>query len=111
MAKPNKKRGFRKLTIKDINFNWCFLGKIDIRPDENRNNQLIIDFGWYDIWLHVEDLKNPPSPYDPKVITPQFVKKCILFAIANGWDIEKKVDKFELLYRQGTFTLKVANEE
>lgn len=104
MSTPNKKRGFRKITINDIDFNWGFVGKIDIRPADNRNNQLIVDFGWYDVWLFVNDPDNVPPPYEPKVITPLFVQECVLFAFENGWNIEKKAGKFEIFYRNGVFS-------
>jgi len=106
MATPNKKRGFRKIRVNDIDFNWSFSGEINIRPANNRNNQLVVDFGWYDVWLFVNDPENVPPPYEPKVITPLFVRECILFAMDNKWDIEKRVDKFEVLYRKGTLSIK-----
>lgn len=103
MAKPNKKRGFRKITINGIEFTWRFSGKIDIRPETKVNNQLIVDFGWYDEWLFIHDAKNAPPSFEPKVVTPAFVKECILFAITNSWDIEKKVGKTEIFYRDKIF--------
>lgn len=106
MANPNKKRSFRKITVNNIDFNWSFLGMIDIRPEKNRNNQLLVDYGWYDVWLFVNDEANRPPPFEPQIITPSFVKECIVFAMNNEWNIEKRVEKFEVIYRDEIFRVK-----
>ena len=47
---------------------------------------LIVDFGWYDVWLYVNDkLENRPPDFEPHSVTPQFVRECIIFALQNNW--------------------------
>ena len=90
MAKPKKKQGFRKIVVMEITFNWKFSRGIDVRPDLNKNNQLFIDYGWYDEWLYVNGKENKPPDYEPQIVTPNFVRKSIEFAIKTGWKTESK---------------------
>ncbi len=106
MATPKKKQGFRKIVVKNISFNWKFSGGIDIRPDLNKNNQLFIDYGWYDDWLYVEDKKNKPPDYEPKIVTPSFIRTSIEFALKNGWNTENRTGKFEINYKEGKYYIK-----
>lgn len=106
MATPKKRQGFRKIIVKNITFNWKFSGGIDVRPNLNKNNQLFIDFGWYDDWLYVNDKENKPPDYEPQIVTPNFVRKSIEFALKNGWNIEKKTGKLEIIYNKGEYTIK-----
>ena len=107
MAKPKKKRGFRAIKVENIDFNWCFLGLIDVRPDKQKSNMLTINFGWYDDWLYVNDKENEPPEFEPVIVTPKFVSESIKFALDNGWDVEKANQNFKVTYRDKKF--KVAN--
>ena len=66
------------------------------------NSLLIVDFGWYDIWLYVNDSDNKPPDFEPKSITPKFVKGSIFFALNIGW----KGGKMELIFKNGIYTKK-----
>jgi len=105
MAKPNKKRGFRAITINDKLFNWCFQGIIDVRPDNQKNNQLLIDFGYYDVWDYVNDLENRPPPFEPNIVTPKFVSQSIEKALKLGWAPELKTGRTILEYKNKKYTL------
>ena len=105
MALPKKKRGFRIITLDGQNYNWCFSGKIDIRPFNQKNNKLIVDFGWFDGWLYMNDPHNRPPDFEPKRVTPEFVHQSILFALENGWDREKKTGFFYIKYTNSQFEI------
>lgn len=99
------KTGFRKITVEEQIFNWKFAEIIDIRPENNMNNKLEVDFGYYDVWLYVNDKENRPPDFDPKSITPKFVKNAIDYAIINGWNINSKNQKTRLIYRDNMFLI------
>lgn len=106
MATPNKKRGFRAITVNNELFNWCFQGIIDIRPNNNKNNQLLIDFGYYDGFDYVNEPKeNRPPPFEPKIVTPKFVSQSIENALKLGWDIELNTGRTVVEYRNKEYTL------
>ncbi|MFN8577064.1 MAG: hypothetical protein U0354_09425 [Candidatus Sericytochromatia bacterium] len=102
MALPTKRRGFRTITIDNELFDWRFSGNIDIRPKNNKSNKLIINIGYYDIWLYVNDNVKPPD-FETKIVTPEFIKKCIISAIELGWDINKLNEEFNLKYINNKF--------
>lgn len=98
MSLPQKKRGFRKIVVDGREFSWRFKRKIQICPASNKDNKLVVDFGWYDGWLYLNDRANTPPDYEPKVVTPEFVRKAIEFALAQGWDVEAKPGITNLIY-------------
>ena len=106
MAPPKKKQGFRKIVVQDVAFNWKFSEGIDVRPELNKNNQLFIDYGWYDDWLFVNDEENKPPDYQPKKVTPNFVKESIEFALKSGWNIDKKTGKLVIVFKDGNYIVK-----
>lgn len=105
MAQSNKKRGFRPIKIKNIDFNWRFQGTIDVRPDGHKNNILTIDFGWYDVWEYVNDKENEPPEFEPKIVTPKFVSDSIKFALNNGWNTELPNNKLNIIYRNKKYKI------
>ena len=100
-----KKKGFRKITIENKIYNWRFTGSIQIRPNDNQNNKLDIDFGWYDEWLFMNDKENEPENYEPKIVTPNFIEKSIKNAIKLGWNVEDKNIHLKIKYRNKIFTI------
>lgn len=100
---PKKKKGFRKILIENQTYNWRFIGVIQIRPEQNNSNKIEIDFGYYDTWLYVNDKENTPEDFEPKIVTPTFVKKSIENAIKLGWDIKDKNKTTKLKYRNEIF--------
>ena len=100
---PKKKKGFRKIVVDNVAFNWRFSELIEIRPEGNQTNQLEVDFGYFDSWLYANDNANAPENYEPKIITPSFVKKSIESAIMLGWNLETKNKLKKLKYRNGKF--------
>jgi hypothetical protein len=99
MALPQKKRGFRKIIIDDKAFNWRFNSQLEVCPATCKGNKVIVDFGWFDSWLYVNDQSNIPPEYDPKVVTPSFVRKVIEFALRHNWDITENAGVTKLTYR------------
>lgn len=103
MTLPKIKRGFRKITVDEQNFQWRFDKVIDIRPETKKDTKLLIDFGWYDVWLYVNDKENRPPDFQPETITPAFVRQAILFALNHGWEIQIGAGLMNLKYREGVF--------
>ncbi len=100
------KKGFRKIVVNEHEFSWRFTSVIDIRPKDNQSNKLIVDFGWVDVWLYVNDEINRPLEFEPKIVTPSFVQKSICFALANGWDINSRDSIIEIKYENEAFQMK-----
>ena len=82
MAVAKKKRGFRKIIVDNKVFTWNFPvdNAISIRPLRHKDNRLIVNFEWLDAWLHINDYTKKELNYVSKIVTPSFVKECILFA-------------------------------
>lgn len=110
MAKPKKKRGFRKIKVEGQDFNWRFSGQIDVRPEGKKNNKLLIEFGWYDVWLLVGDPNKSPDSAS-KQITPKFVSESIKFAMANGWDTSKAHSQFQLNFKEKKYSVQIEEQE
>ncbi|HAA10512.1 MAG TPA: hypothetical protein DCE41_01980 [Cytophagales bacterium] len=96
------KKGFRKITVRGHSYWWKFKETVLILDEEDKNCQLIVDFGWYDTWLYIKDPENAPPPFSPQVVTPKFVDEALQFALDQGW----KEGKWELVYRNMQFGLK-----
>ena len=97
------KRNFRKIIIHEKTYKWRFNQMIQICPEGLYNNKLEIDFGYYDFWLYANDRENEPEAYEPKTVTPAFVKLCIETAIALGWNPNAKQGLFKMKYRDQKF--------
>jgi hypothetical protein len=108
MSLPTNKRGFRKIVIDDKEFNWRFKSMIEVRPAFCEDNELFIDFEWFNHWLYVNGTEKP-ADYDPEVVTPTFVREAIEFALKHHWNIEKKTGGINLLYRDKRF--KIVSDE
>ena len=96
-------RGFRKIVVKEQSYKWRFQARIQICPEGLYNNKLEIDFGYYDVWLYMNDWENRPADYEPKIITPAFVSTCIVEALNLGWNPSLKHGLFKVIYREQTF--------
>lgn len=88
------KKGLRTIIIDDVKYYWKFKNEIFIFHSEFKNSTLSIDFGYYDIWLYVNDKENTPPDFEPKIVTPKFISESIKFALANGWNMNKLKLKF-----------------
>jgi len=100
---PEKKRGFRKIIIDGITYNWRFSDSVEIRPAHNSTNRLEINFGYFDLWLYANDKESIPEDFDPKVITSNFIRAAITNAIKLGWNTEHTNQLKKLKYRNGIF--------
>ena len=97
------KHGLRKIIVDEREFFWKFNEKIFVTSNETKNCLLVVDFGWYDVWLYVNDKENRPPDFEPKNVTPKFVSDSILFGITEGWE----KGKMEIEYRNGNYKKKV----
>lgn len=105
MSLPKKKRGFRKISVEGNEFNWRFNSHIEVCPVARKNNKLIVDFGWFDPFLYVNDRLNSPTTYTPQIVTPAFVRKAIEFALKHNWDITEKTAVTKVVYRDNVFNV------
>jgi len=96
------KKGLRSITVNGQQFYWKFNGKVIVISDEIKNSFLIVDFGWYDVWLYVNDKENRPPNFEPKSVTPKFVCDSIIYALTQGWDD----GKMEIEFRNGDYKIK-----
>ncbi|MEO1049913.1 MAG: hypothetical protein AAFX87_04790 [Bacteroidota bacterium] len=106
MTKPKKKRGFRKIVVDGIQYNWRLDNEVVILPDEISCSRLTVDFGFYDPWLYVNDKENEPEAFEPRLVTPKFIEACIRFALSVGWLKGGENQLLEIVYRKGVFERK-----
>ncbi|KQB39799.1 hypothetical protein [Flavobacterium aquidurense] len=100
---PKKRNGFRKITIDTTIYCWRLNGVIEIRPDQNQSNKLEIDFGYFDYWEFVNHPEERPADFEPKIVTPGFIKIIIQNAIQLGWNVNNKNNTTRLKYRNNEF--------
>ena len=96
------KKGFRKIAVEGREFYWRFSKQIFVIPKGFENSLLIVDFGWFDSWLYVNDKKNRPADFEPKIVTPHFVRESITYALNQGWSD----GKMEVEFRSGEYKKK-----
>lgn len=96
------KKGLRKIRVNGQNYSWKFNEKVFVFNNEIEGSLLIIDFGWYDVWLFVNDIENKPADFEPKSATPKFVTESISYALTQGWDS----GKMEIKFRNGAYQRK-----
>ena len=96
------KKGLRSIIIDGEKYYWKFKEKIIVFHSEFTNGILTIDFGFFDIWLYVNDEENRPPDFEPKSITPKFVRESVQFALRKGW----KENKMEIVFRDGIYKVK-----
>ena len=88
------KKGLRKIIVDNREFYWKFNEKIFVTSEEINNCLLIVDFGWYDVWLYVNDKENRPPDFEPKSVTSKFVSESITYALTQGWNDGKMEIEF-----------------
>lgn len=96
------KKGLRSITVDHQKYYWKFNEKIVIFPEGDPNCILTIDFGYFDIWLFVNDQEHRPPYFEPKPVTPKFVSESIQFALENNW----KGKKMDVEYRNTIYNIK-----
>ena len=96
------KKCLRKIAVDNRKFYWKFNEKVFVISDETKNSLLIVDFGWYDVWLYTNDRGNRPPDFEPKRVTPKFVSESITYALNQGWDD----GKMEIEFRNGDYKRK-----
>ena len=103
MSLPKNKRGFRKITVKGIEYNWRFSVTADIRLNSNpKGESLNLNVGLYDIWYHFSDKVKPSEP-EVWTVTPKIISEAIIFGRENGWNPEEKNGVFRVIYKDKTF--------
>jgi hypothetical protein len=73
-----------------------------VTSEEIKNSLLIVDFGWFDVWLYTNDKENRPPDFEPKSVTPKFVSESISYALNEGW----KEGNAQLEFRNGNYLMK-----
>jgi hypothetical protein len=105
MSIPKRKRGFRKIVLDNNVFNWRFNSQIEVCPANRKDNRIIVDFGWFNSFLYLNDKSAIPPNHDPKVVTPSFVRKVIEFALIHNWDITARSGVTKVTYRDNQFNI------
>ena len=105
MSLPQKKRGFRKIVLDGKVFNWRFNAQIEVCPASCKANRLIVDFGWVDPFLYMNEPLPSAPDHDPKIVTPAFIRKAIEFALRHNWDITEKTLLTKVIYRENQFNI------
>lgn len=109
MSLPNKKRGFRRVVVDLIDYDWRYLsqyGKIsvDVRLSAKPRNKLIINLDSEDSWLQKRENISIHSLHPCSApITPKFVTHAIKESLALGWQPQVQ-SCFAVKYQGGTFS-------
>lgn len=93
------KKKLRSIVVNGQKFYWKFDGKIFVYCEALKNSPLIVDIGWFDVWLDVGAKANEIDNVQPKSVTPKFVSESILFALKKGW----KQGEMEILFKEGEY--------
>lgn len=96
------KKGLRKIIVDNQEFYWKFNEKVFVFSEEAKNRLLIVDFGWYDVWLYLNNQGDRPPDFAPKNVTPKFISESITYALAQGWED----GKMEIEFRNGAYKKK-----
>ena len=114
MTIPKKRRGFRRIVVDLINYDWRFDNcnwsneptyYIDIRLTIEPRSKLLIDIDWEDPWL--KNIDNTPYHHlhpCSSPITPKFVENAIKASTKLGWQPTKNHDEFFVKYQGGEFS-------
>ncbi|MGB8703211.1 MAG: hypothetical protein WCD18_27650 [Thermosynechococcaceae cyanobacterium] len=101
MSLPQKRRGFRRITVNGVIYDWCCGKVIDIRRSDKPRSSLFIDIVFNDPWLQKFEtrLNNTSNP-----ITPAFIAYAIQEVTQLGW---QPTDYLSCIarYEGGRFTL------
>lgn len=103
MARPEKTRGFRRIIVDSIAYQWRFDGVLTVYADADsgdRGQKLVVDWGWID-WCEPEYQNRPP--FGPRVVKPSFVRSAIQYAFSAGWVPEAAGQPFVIAYADGEF--------
>ena len=88
MSYTKQARGLRRVTVQGMTFRWRFSPKEHAGllavygPTSGRQPLLVTLRGWHDPWLGF-----PAAAHvnEPTVVGPKFVRRAILYGLANGW--------------------------
>ena len=101
MSLPQKKRGFRKIIVDGIAYDWCVDQIIDIRKADEPRSSLQIDIVRGDPWLQKFETRLQPNS---NPITPSFIAFAIQEVTRLGWK-PKGYESHTAKYEGGQFTL------
>ena len=90
------KRNKRKIKYENSEFYWSVRTKLAedililrIMSEEKSFSQLICEFNHRDFWLYFSE-----GTGDTWNFSPQIIKQCIEYGLANGWNPDKKESNF-----------------
>jgi hypothetical protein len=111
MSLPKKKRGFRRIVVNSIDYDWRFANWlsrpcfVDIRMASKPHSKLLIDIDFDDPWLRNREnlfyhrLYPCSSP-----ITPGFVADAIKASLNIGWQPNNTYNEFFVKYQGNQFS-------
>ena len=87
MSYTKRARGLRRITVQGTTFRWRFSPKeragllAVYGPTSGRQPLSVTLRGWHDPWLGCPAAR----ANEPAIIRPKFVRRAILYGLANGW--------------------------
>ncbi|MEM7595296.1 MAG: hypothetical protein AAF383_28010 [Cyanobacteria bacterium P01_A01_bin.83] len=91
MSLPNKKRGFRRIVVDFIDYDWRYFSQyrkicLDVRLSTKPRNKLIINLDSEDPWLQMRENISTHNLHPCSApITPKFVTYAVKESLALGW--------------------------
>ena len=111
MTIPKKRRGFRKIVVDLISYDWRFETfsdepiYIDIRLTSKPRSKLLIDIDCKDPWLqNIENIRYHHLHPCSSPITPKFVANAIKASLKIGWQPKENHGEFYVKYQGGQFS-------
>ena len=103
LAKP---KGFRSIVVDGRTYYWQLTarGILKIVTGRKSSPALEVDFGWYDVWLYPPGDPATPPPFEPRIVTPEFVRAAVVTGIQAGWGPAETGSAVRLVYRNGAFS-------
>lgn len=95
------KKGLRKIKVDNIDYYWKFTSNYQNKKLEviigkivNPNKRIILSAKYVDLWL-VDNLEEFMKN-EIQIVTPDLIRKTIIFANENGWELDKKNKVFKV---------------
>jgi|GEM_PF-1459442 len=111
MTIPKKRRGFRRIVVDSIDYDWRFDNRsdepiyVDIRLTTKPHSKLLIDIDFKDPWLqNIDNIRSHHLQSCSSPITPRFVANAIKAGKQLGWQPIENCREFYVRYQGGEFS-------
>jgi hypothetical protein len=119
MARPKRKRGFRRIHVNGVEFRWRFEpstpnSRLRVSHATVKGQTLVVRMvGWVGPWLGINGFSivdgvlqlYTSAKNEPPIVTGRFARQCIVFALEHGWQPETPGSDFRVVSHNGVLRL------